>query len=378
MTNTSQVTAHNVRLIDEVPRGTKLVDTTPRAETSREGDVVWSLGDLGPDQQATVKMQLMPTSQGEIGSVATVEFAARASAKTIATKPELELTVTSPAKVMKDEKIVMSIRVTNPGTGAASGVVLYNAVPPQLAHATGREIEYDVGTLEPGKSRELELVLDAAKAGQVLSVISARCDGPARAEAKAQFEVIAPELHVAVDGPSRRYLERQASYTLSVHNPGTAAAKDISLVSYLPEGMKFVEADHLGKYDPEEHSVRWSLEELPPKELGKVKLTAIPIQEGDLKLRVEGTAMQGLKAENEQSIAVEGIAAIKFHVADIEDPVEVGGETTYEIHVVNQGSKAARNVRVVAVVPPQMKPLAGDGPSRHAIDGSRVLFDPLP
>ncbi|MCG8585673.1 MAG: DUF11 domain-containing protein, partial [Pirellulales bacterium] len=85
VTNTSQVTAHNVRLIDEVPRGTKLVETTPRAETSREGDVVWSLGDLGPDQQATVKMQLMPTSQGESGSVATVEFAARASAKTIAT-----------------------------------------------------------------------------------------------------------------------------------------------------------------------------------------------------------------------------------------------------------------------------------------------------
>ena len=273
--------------------------------------------------------------------------------------------------------MVMSIRISNPGTGAATGVVLYNAVPPQLSHETGRELEYDVGTLEPGKSRELELVLDAAKAGQVSSLLTATCDGAAKAEARAEFEVIAPELQVNVEGPSRRYLERQASYTLSVHNPGTAAAKDISLISYLPEGMKFVEADHLGKYDPEEHAVRWSLEELPPKELGKVKLTAVPVQEGDLKLRVEGTALQGLKAENEQNIAVEGIAAIKFHVADIEDPVEVGGETSYEIRVVNQGSKAARNVRVVAVVPPQMKPLGGSGPSRHTVDGGRVIFDPL-
>jgi uncharacterized repeat protein (TIGR01451 family) len=377
VTNTSQVTAHGVRLIDEVPRGTKLISTTPRAEQSADGDVVWALGDLGPDQQATVKMQLMPTAQGEIGSVATVEFAARASAKTIATKPELELTVSSPAKVMKDDKVIMSIRISNPGTGAASGVVLYNAIPPQLLHSTGRELEYDIGTLEPGKSRELELVLDAVKAGQVLSLLSARCDGPARAEARAEFEVIAPELQVRVDGPSRRYLERQASYTLSVHNPGTAAAKEISLVSYLPEGMKFVKADHLGKYDPEEHSVRWSLEELPPNELGKVSLTAVPIQEGDLKIRVEGTALQGLKAQNEQNVAVEGIAAIKFHVADVEDPVEVGGETTYEIRIVNQGTKAARDVRVVAVVPPQMKALGGTGPTRHTIDGGRVIFEPL-
>jgi uncharacterized repeat protein (TIGR01451 family) len=377
VTNTSHVTAHDVRLRDEIPRGTKLIGTTPRAEQTTDAGVEWALGDLGPDQQATVKMQLMPTAEGEIGSVATVEFAARASAKTIATKPELELTVSSPGKVMKDEKVVMAIRISNTGSGAARGIVIHNAVPPQLSHETGRELEYDVGTLEPGKSRELELVLDAAKAGQVSSLLTARCDGPARAEARAEFEVIAPELEVGVDGPSRRYLEREASYTLSVHNPGTATAKDISLVSYLPDGMKFVEADHLGKYDPEEHSVRWSLEELPPKELGTVKMTAVPIQEGDLKLRVEGTALQGLKSEKEQSIAVEGIAAIKFQVADVEDPVEVGGETTYEIRIVNQGSKAARDVRVAAVVPPEMKPLSATGPSRYAIEGSRVVFEPL-
>ena len=33
--------------------------------------------------------------------------------------------------------------------------------------------------------------------------------------------------------------------------------------------------------------------------------------------------------------------------------IEIGGETTYQIHVVNQGSKAASNVQIAAILPAQ-------------------------
>ena len=59
------------------------------------------------------------------------------------------------------------------------------------------------------------------------------------------------------------------------------------------------------------------------------------------------------------------------------DPIEVQGETTYEIRVINQGSKAATNVRVAALLPPELKPLGADGPVRHVIDGQRVVFEPI-
>ena len=55
----------------------------------------------------------------------------------------------------------------------------------------------------------------------------------------------------------------------------------------------------------------------------------------------------------------------------------MGGETTYEIHVVNQGSKAAGNVRLAVLLPPEMKAVAAEGPTRHVIDGDRVVFDGL-
>ena len=73
------------------------------------------------------------------------------------------------------------------------------------------------------------------------------------------------------------------------------------------------------------------------------------------------------------------IAAILFEVVDVEDPIEVGGETTYEIRVLNQGSKAALNVEVGVLFPPEMQPVAAEGPPgiRQVVEGSTVRFDAL-
>ena len=64
-------------------------------------------------------------------------------------------------------------------------------------------------------------------------------------------------------------------------------------------------------------------------------------------------------------------------MSDTVDPVEVGGETTYEVRVVNQGSKAAANVRLAIDLPPELKPVAAEGPTRHLLEGNRLSFDGL-
>ncbi len=116
---------------------------------------------------------------------------------------------------------------------------------------------------------------------------------------------------------------------------------------------------------------------MPPGSTGTVTVTALPVEAGDLKLHVRGRAQQGLVDELDETVVVEGIAAILFELVDVQDPIEVGGETSYEIRVINQGSKSASNIRVVALFPPQLQPLGGDGPARHVIDGQRILFEPV-
>jgi hypothetical protein len=71
------------------------------------------------------------------------------------------------------------------------------------------------------------------------------------------------------------------------------------------------------------------------------------------------------------------VAAILFQVLDVEDPIEVNGETTYEIRVVNQGSKAATDVQLEAEFMAQMRPLSAEGPVRHQIAGNTVRFEKL-
>ena len=103
----------------------------------------------------------------------------------------------------------------------------------------------------------------------------------------------------------------------------------------------------------------------------------MPIEPGEQTLEVEGKAQQGLTDEAKREVLVEGLAAIMFEVRDVEDPIEVGGETDYEIRVVNQGSKAATNVQVLVTLPPGLEVLSASGETRHTVQGGGVVFEPL-
>jgi len=266
------------------------------------------------------------------------------------------------------------VKILPPGRGC---VVLDARIPPGLQHPAGNELEYEVGDLKPGESRKLELPLLAQKPGRAVNLLRARGQGGLTAESRLDIDVLAPQLDVALEGPKRRYLERQATYQLSVSNPGTAPAKQVELAAHLPAGLKFISANNAGHYDEATRTVRWQLEELPANETGSVTLVTMPVEAGQHAIRLRGSAQKGLNVEKEQPVLIEGIAAILFQVADTVDPIEMGGETIYEVRVMNQGAKAASNVRLAVVLPPEVRALAAEGPTRHAVDGDRVLFDAL-
>jgi len=375
--NAGTVTAQDVTLTDPIPEGMQFHKAQPATQPNARGELQWSLGALSPGQESTVSVELIPQAEGELGSVASVAFRSEASGRTISVRPQLALQVSSPRSILAGQELVLSIKITNPGSGTATNVVLEEHVPAAMKHAGGSELELDIGTLKPGESRELDLALKAEHAGRVLNSLTARGDDGIRAEAKCEFDVVAPALQVALEGPSKRYLERPATYTVSVSNPGTAPAKEVELVANLPRGVKFVKADHEGTYDAASHSVYWSLEELPAQEKGAVTITTLPIEQGEHKLKVAGKTKAGLTDSKEQAITVEGVAAILFEVADLADPIELRGETAYDVRVINQGSKAATNVQLTAFMPSELKFLAAEGATRYRVDGQRIIFDAL-
>lgn len=375
--NTGRGRAENVTLTDQVPAGARLISSNPTAQV--EGSrLTWRLGVIEPGDNRTVEMRIEPTREGPLGSVATVTMDASASASTHCTRPQLAVRLAADDRVLLGEVQAVSIEVSNPGTGAATGVMLLGDLPPTVSHPAGSALEYEVGTLEAGETRRIDLELTAEQAGPVNTAVRIVGDGGLRADGGIEFDIIAPSLTVSIDGPSRRYLERPASYTVSVENPGTAPAKDVRLVTHLPRGLEFVRANNLGEYDATTHSVFWSLAELPEGERGEVQVTAMPVTAGDHTLRVQSESAGGLTAEEDHRLAVEGVAALAFEVRDLSDPIAVGDETVYEIRVLNEGTKAAANMRVSVETPPGLRVIAAEGQTGHRVSAGRAEFAPLP
>jgi uncharacterized repeat protein (TIGR01451 family) len=375
--NTGDGPAENVLLTDHIPAGTRLLKTNPAAD-QQDGKLVWRLGALPAGEERTVEMQLEPLREGPLGSVATVTMDASASAATTVTRPQLTIRAAAASRVLLGAEQVITIELHNPGTGAATGVMLVEDVPPQLRHAAGPALEYEVGDLQPGETRRIELNMTAAQVGHVVNAVAAVADGDLRAQGAVEFDVVAPSLAVSIDGPTRRYLERPASYVISVDNSGTAPAKDVRLVTHLPPGLDFVRANNLGEYDATTRSIYWSLAELPEGQRGEVEVVAMPVAAGEHTLSVQSEARDGLEAEKSHVVRVEGVASLAFEVRDLADPIEIGGETTYEIRVLNEGTKAATNVKVRVEAPTGLRVVAAQGDAANRMEAGRAEFAALP
>jgi uncharacterized repeat protein (TIGR01451 family) len=381
--NVGSATAHDVILRDAVPEGTALVTTTPPASpvSQASGDVagalVWPLGTLPPGGQAVVTMEVMPQVEGEIGSVASVSFRADASVRSRATKPDLAIECRQPEPVLIGRDMQITVTVTNPGTGIATGVVLEGYLPDNVSHRSGSELEFDVGQLRPGESRTIDLVLGTRGPGVHAARFAARADGGIDVKHQVPLEVTAPTLEVAVDMPLRRFLQRPATCTISMVNAGTAPARAIELAAQLPPGVKFVKANNAGWHDDRTHRVLWSLEELPAGETGTVQVVVMPIELGPQKIVVAARSADGLSAQAGHTCDVEGLAALSFEVLDSEDPIEVDGVTEYVVRVTNQGTKPATGVRLSAALLGDLAPLEAAGPAGHRFENLTVSFEPL-
>jgi uncharacterized repeat protein (TIGR01451 family) len=371
-------TAHDVVLRDAVPRGASLIATTPPAAPAEgASDLLWTLGAMPPGGEVRVIMELMPEAEGEIGSIASVSFRADATMRSVATKPQLAIDCPAPKAVRIGGDMPVTLTLSNPGTGAATGVVLEGYLPDTVSHRSGSELEFDVGQLRPGETRTIDLVLGTRSPGRTPLRLVARADGGVETKLDVPVEVTAPTLEIAIDMPNRRFLQRPATCAISLVNSGTAAARSVELAAQLPSGMKFVKANNAGWHDERTHRVLWNLEELPAGETGKVEMVVMPVDAGEQRITVAARSTDGPSAQVAHACQVEGLAAVSYHVADSEDPVEVGGVTEYVVRVTNEGTKAASGVQVAATLVGDLEPVEASGPGGHRVENLTIYFEPL-
>ena len=376
--NVGRVPANHVRIFDEIPEGAELIQAVPQPSRGSGRQISWDLDTLGPGQEKRIKMQLRPTKPGEIGSVAQFSFSTQASMRTKVTQPRLSIRHSTKPRVLIGDPVVLDIVVKNDGDGPARDVVIQEDLPEGLAFPEGfRELEYAIGTLGPGQSKNIPLELKAAKIGRYRNTLVAFASGGLQTQHALDLEVIAPKLAARGDGPKRRFLKREATHNFSVSNNGTANATNVELVCRLPNGLRFVSANNRGQYDENSHAVYWSLAELNAGMVANVELTTVPTEPGNQDLNFEANADLGQSADAICKLSVEHLVDIFFDIDDLIDHIEVGSFTAYKLRIINQGTKTATNVQLAVDFPRGIQPTAVEGNVSNEIRGQKIAFSPI-
>jgi uncharacterized repeat protein (TIGR01451 family) len=356
--------AHEVTVEDTVPRGVKLVGSIPRA-LSDGNRLIWKLGTLEAGENRKISVKIIPQSEGVIGTVATVNVGTGAGAPVNLSAPKLKLELEAPRQVTVGAPVVLNFRISNVGPVDATGVMLREVIPGALRHPEGDDLEYEIGALPAGGTREVKLTLTAAQAGRAVNRAVVTADGALSEESELQVEVVGPSLRVSRAGPKKVYLNKVGTFTNSVTNPGSTAAAGLTLVETVPAGLEFVSATDGGEFNAAKRQVVWNISRLEPGESKKVQVTLSANGRGAQVSVLRAYDNGGASGEDVTTINVAGFAVLSIDVSEIPSVIEVGEGVTLQVHVRNRGTDVATNVRPTIVVPNGLQLVTAKGPGKY-------------
>ncbi|GIW79099.1 MAG: hypothetical protein KatS3mg105_0906 [Gemmatales bacterium] len=374
--NTTSVPVFNVQINNEGPVGSRLLraDPQPVIENNR---LIWNLGTLPPGTERRVLVEAQPGGAQELMTRATVTYTAAAEWRGHVSQPKLVLRKTGPKAAQVGDDVVFQLQVKNIGDGTAHGVVLHDHLPAGLRHESGSDIDADLGNLQPGEAKDVTLRVKAVSGGKHVNVARVTAKNASPADAQATVDVTEPALLVRKSGPKLRFRDREAEFDIEISNPGTATARNVIVTDQLPDGFEFQSASDSGVFDPQTGSVRWSLGDLLPGDRRGLRINVICRKIGEFVNRVVAKAERGLQSQAETPLRVEGVPALMLEVVDLDDPIEIGAETVYEIRILNQGTTTTTGLQIIATVPAGMEVTGVQGPTPYRIQGQQLVFQPL-
>jgi uncharacterized repeat protein (TIGR01451 family) len=374
--NACNIPVQQVLVRVRVPQGINCTETEPKAVTE-SNVLVWELGTLQAKQEKVLQMKLLADQKGDVSPQAWVTFTGSSVMRIKVREPKLLLKAQGPDKVLIGETAAFTLTITNPGDGSADQVKIHAVLSDGLEHPHGPKIDFDIGNLAAGETRNLNVLCGTKTGGMQKCDIVVEAEGGLHTKESASVSVITPRLDLQLMGPGLRYLGRKALYTLKVANPGDAPASNVTVSDVVPEGFKVLAASDGGRHDFQTRTVSWFLGEIDPGQSREVKFEVQAINPGEFTHKAGAIGGRGLHAESELTTRVEGLSALMLEMVDTDDPIEVSSETAYEVRITNTGSKVETDIKLEAVIPDKMEFKNATGPVRFHEEGKKIVFEPI-
>jgi uncharacterized repeat protein (TIGR01451 family) len=287
--NTSPAPAHHVLVRAAVPAGTHVARAEPPPAT-HDGEMLWAFGTLPGLCSKEIWLVLVPTGTDDVKFCARVQFehgqcvctrVARAAPPAPLApgapvmpyaepppgkqpkppekvtpppkgEPRVELKITGPKQQTVNQPTTYTLVLTNSGTGPATKTLITASFPEQLAFvsATGggqhllNQVAWLPGTLEPGDSRTVDVVLKATAAGKFCVQAGALAEGglTARDEACTDFKGAAAMRLKMVDTKDPIAVGEETSYKIEVLSQGSLPLTNVRVKAIVPDEMALVRA----------------------------------------------------------------------------------------------------------------------------------------
>lgn len=185
----------------------------------------------------------------------------------------------------------------------------------------------------------------------------------------------APALTLQCDAPAEMPAGRPVKVCFTLRNTGNAAEGKIAVTLPAPAGAEFV-SESQGNL-PSTQKLMWEFPELAPGQAKLICASFILRQPGPMRFAMSANGELSSAAQSNCETKVVGIPAILLEVVDVEDPIEVGKEVTYEIKVTNQGSAPGTNIRLDCTPPASQEFVSGTGTTSMSATNGVITMESL-
>ncbi|MEX2140859.1 MAG: hypothetical protein WD894_16465 [Pirellulales bacterium] len=342
--------------------------------TTNMNAVRWTLPRLEPKSKQHLSLQIVPRQSRPFDLAVQWTFTPITQSTVVQVQePKLAMNLAGPADVLFGDTKIYKMTLSNPGTGDAENVVIH--LSPLTGHP-GAPTKHQIGTIKAGDSKVIEVELTARQAGQVVIHAAATAEGGLQAEVTEEVTVRRAELALKIVGAKARYAGTVASYHVEVVNSGNAPAEDVQVVAALPAGAKFLNATSGGQASADGAKVHWTIPTVRDGGNVVLELKCQVNNPGVNRLAVQSTAVGELSAATEDVCQVEALADLRLDVIEPKGPIAVGADVSYEIRLVNRGSKSASDVKVMGYFSGKIDPITATGGEHRLVPGI-VIFKPI-
>jgi len=350
-------------------------------EESKQKVLRWDLGMLQPDESRVIKIQGLPSAEGQIETCFWATSQPVVCRTIVVVKPDLQIIQSivdengnSRNVFYACEPIILNYVVTNPGSGDLNDVKAKVELPDGFQFAEGKTSTVDVGNLGGGESKDFSLSLQPTETG-TFGISGTAMSNKLSAESnRATVEVVRPVLEVSTEAPQETFFGREVTYRVTVSNKSEVPALDTVVDFPLDaENRRFTNSGQ----EIRDGMQTFKLGTLDGGESKSFSVTFDPSAPGTFDTAVTAKAYCAEAVETKIKTIVSGIPALQIYVIDQEDPVKVGEETSYELKIINEGTADDLKIKLKGTLPDSLSFVSSKGDTDITADGQALSFGTL-